>query len=132
MSTAVTKTVLKLALRLAERGDAEGAAEALRGVLAMAATADDEPRAADLRAVKKKTLSRALECTTRHIDHLEERGRIPRDAVLGEGAGKRYLIAAVFAALGRVAPAAIVDPIVEEGRAYARRKDKLRLVGGSR
>lgn len=122
----VAQTVLKLALRLAERGDAEGAAEALRGVLAIT-TAAAAPAASDPRAVTKKTLAKALDCSTRHIDNLERRGKIPRDAVLDEGAGKRYVIAAVFAALGR--GAAVADPIVEEGRAHARRKATLRVVG---
>lgn len=121
--------ILKLALRAAERGDSEGAAEALRGLLTISGTTD-EGAAPELRAVTKRTLARALECSPRHVDNLERRGRIPREAVLGEGAGKRFVIAAVFAALGRSARVAVVDPIVEEGRAHARRKAKLRVLAG--
>ena len=53
--------LLKLALRAAERGDAEGAAEALRGVIAM--HDDERVPAGELRAVGKTELARMLACS---------------------------------------------------------------------
>jgi hypothetical protein len=124
--------VLKLALASIERGDREAAAELLRGALAMRAPeterADRQP--IELRAVRAITLAKMLDCTPRHVRDLERRGRIPPECIIGEGAGKRFLIAATFAALGKTPPKD-TNTEADEIRAYVRRRSKLKLVGGA-
>lgn len=120
----VAETMLKLALRLAERGDAEGAAEALRGVLAM--RAELEPVAPSLASQKK--LATILGCSGRHLRDLEARGAIPDEAILGSGKAKRYDVNAVVAALGKRVVAA--DPIADEAREDMRRRSQLRALPG--
>lgn len=124
----VALTMMKLAHRAAERGDAEGARLALVGLLAIAATTDTEPgQAPELQAVRKRKLAALLDVSTRHLDTLEK--KFPPEAILSSGSGKRYVVSLVFASLGR-APIAVADPVVEEGRAHARRIAKLKLVSG--
>lgn len=121
-------TVLKLGLRALERGDTAGAADAFRAVITMTATEPESaPGPPELRAVRKKKLAALLDVSTRHVDALEK--RFPREAILGSGLGKRYVVSLVFAALGREAPP-ILDAAAEEGRAYVRAKAKLKLVSG--
>jgi hypothetical protein len=122
MSTA--ETMLKLALRLAERGDAEGAAEALRGVLAM--RAEPQPNATQL--VSQKVLASILGCSGRHVRDLEARGQLPEDACIGSGKAKRYIVPVVLAALGKRVVAA--DPIADEARADMQRRSQLRALPG--
>ena len=123
--------LLKLALRAAERGDAEGAAEALRGVLAMG---DDAPRAeGELRAISMGELAEMLGCTPEHISHLVKRGEIPPEAVLGRGRGTRIIVNAALEALRRQPQAKKAgDSIEAEGAEYVRRRSTLRVVRGSR
>ena len=108
-------------------GDVEGAAALLRGAMAM--TADAEPTIApELRAVRKKKLAQLLDCTTRHVEHLERRGLIGPSCVLGAKGSKRYLVGAVFAALGKKQPASgEVDTFADEVRADVRRKARMRI-----
>lgn len=120
----VAETMLKLALRLAERGDAEGAAEALRGVLAM--RAEVEPVAPSLASQKK--LATILRCSGRHVRDLEARGAIPGDAVIGSGKSKRYIVDLVLAALGK--RVVVGDPIADEARDDMRRRAQLRALPG--
>lgn len=124
--------ILRLALAAAERGDAASAADALRGLLAMTSERSNVAPTQQ-RAVTRKTLAELLDCTPRHVSNLERRGQIAPEAILGSGAGKRYIVDKVFASLGRVAPTPEVvrDEIADDARAYVRRRAKLRVIGGS-
>jgi hypothetical protein len=132
MSIDVAKTMLKLALRLAEKGDAENAAEALRGALAMRGSEPETNNTGELRAVKKATLAELLECSGRHIDNLERKKKIPPEGVIGEGSGKRYIVSVVFAALGRAAPKTDLDRIREAARESERRRKRFAVVDGGK
>ena len=120
----VAETMLKLALRLAERGDADGAAEALRGVLAM--RAELAPVAPSL--ASQKQLAKIMGCSERHLRDLEARGAIPDDAVIGSGKAKRYDVNAVLAALGK--RVVVADAIADEAREDVRRRAQLRALPG--
>jgi hypothetical protein len=124
--------LLKLALRAAERGDAEAAAEALRGVIAMQ---EEQPAAMELRAVSRSKFAEMIGATPEHIGHLIKRREIPPEAVLGHGRGQRVIVAAALAALQSrpKAPSttATADPIEAEGAAYVRRRGGLRVLRGA-
>lgn len=119
--------LLKLALRAAERGDSEAAAESLRGVIAMA---KEQAPPGELRAVGKTELARMLGCSPEHIGHLIKRGEIPAEAVLGHGRGERILVDVAIAALQRKRVEA-GDDLADEGAAYVRRRGALRVVRGA-
>lgn len=123
------RLLLKLALRAAERGDPEGAAEALRGVLAMSSETRPEG-AGELRAVRRSEFAAMVRCTPEHVAHLIKRGEIPPEAVLGTGRGQRIIVAAAVAALQQRKPAKTAESIEEEGAAYVKRRAGLRVVKG--
>lgn len=116
--------LMRMALRLAERGDADGAAEALRGVLAMrgddAAPPSDGPTAESYAA-----FARRIGCSTRHVRTLDQRGAI---ACVGVGRGRRVLVDESIAMMRGARPAR--DAASDAGAAWARRRGSLRVVSG--
>lgn len=121
-----SRLLLKLALGACERGDAEGAAEVLRAVLAVdtpgLAAASTSPR-----AVSVTELAPIVGYSARHLRGLIERGAIPADAVLGCGRGRRVFVEAAIDALRLSASSErpALDPIEREGAeraAHARKR----------
>ena len=117
-----SRLLLKLALGACERGDADGAAEVLRAVLAVdtpaLAAASTSPR-----AVSVAELAPIVGYSARHLRGLIERGAIPADAVLGRGRGRRVFVEAAIDALRLSAsyePPA-TDPIERDGAEHAGR-----------
>ena len=109
----------------------EGAAQALRGVIAI----PEEARpATEPRAVTKAAFAAIDSCTREHVAHLMKRGEIPSDAVLGSGRGQRVIVDAAIAALRRkpTSDSPHADCIEAAGAAYVRRRRQLRIVRGSR
>src|SRR5215468_5997473 len=92
------RLLVKLALRACERGDAEAAAEALRGVLALPES-DRAPTPASRRAVTFAKFASMVGYSTRHIRTLITRGVIPSDAILGAGRAQRILVERAIEAL---------------------------------
>jgi hypothetical protein len=123
-------TMARLGLAAAERGDATGAAEALRGVIGMLDREDEPALPPELRAVRKKKLAQLLDCSTRHIDSLEK--KFVPGAVLGEGSGKRYVVSLVFASLGKKAPPVQRSPMAAEVDDYFARRSSLKKINGGR
>jgi hypothetical protein len=126
--------LLKLALASCERGDAIGAADALRAVLALPDDAQSPAPTSPARAVARGELATILSCTPEHVSHLIARGDIPSIAVLGSGRGLRILVDVALDAL-RCRPTThngSADTIETEGAEYIRRRGALRVVRGSR
>jgi hypothetical protein len=124
--SAPKKLMMKLALRLAESGDADGCAEALRGLIGMS---DDERAHSELRAVTKKDFARMLSVTPEHVSALVKRGEIPSSATVGHGRGLRIIVDLAVAALQqRPAPKPEASDAESEGAAYVRARSSLRVV----
>jgi hypothetical protein len=122
------RLLLKLALRACERGDAEAAAEALRGVLAFPES-DRAATPASRRAVSLAKFAAMVGYSTRHIRTLISRGVIPSDAILRTGRAQRILVERAIDAL-RVAERDAPDSLQAEGAAFVRRRSRLRVVPG--
>jgi hypothetical protein len=129
--------LLKLALASCERGDAIGAADTLRALIALN---DDRPAVAPTtspaRAVTRGELASILSCTPEHVSHLISRGDIPASAVLGSGRGLRILVDVAIEALRRrtttLNAERPTDFIESQGAEYVRRRGALRVVRGTR
>ena len=122
--------LIKLALRACERGDTEGAVEALRGVLALDQTPAPARAASAPRAVGVVAFAGQFGYTSKHVHHLIKRGEIPAEAVIGSGRGQGILIEPALEALrapGSAAPP-VVDEIEREGAEYIRRRGRLRVI----
>ncbi len=82
----------KLALRAAERGDAEGAAEGLRALVATLAEPARSPAPSSSApvAVDVPAFAKLVGYTTKHVRALADAGKL---ATIGAGRGRRILVA---------------------------------------
>ena len=111
--------------------DAVSAAEALRAALALPDTAQPVAASTEVRAVTRTAFAKMISATPEHVTHLIRRGRIPTNAIVGEGRGLRILVGAALAALK---PTPLTDTpqdpsgdeIERAGAEYIRRRRKLR------
>jgi hypothetical protein len=123
------RLLLKLALRACERGDAEAAAEALKGVLALPESerAHTPP---SRRAVTLAKFASMVGYSTRHVRTLVARGVVPEDAVIGSGRASRILVERALEALRARGKVSSPDSVEEAGAAFIRKRGKLRVVQG--
>lgn len=114
--------LLKLALAACERGDAAGAAEALRGALALRT---DPPRthAPLSQAVSTTQFAQMLGYSPRYIRQLVVREVLPKEAVVGSGRARRILVDRALEALRHTR--GDYDDIANEGADHVRRKAKM-------
>jgi hypothetical protein len=122
--SAARVVLLKMALRAAERGDAEGAAEALRGVLAMGSDAEATSATTTADAVTVPAFARVAGYSGKHVRTLLRRGDIPAEAVIGRGRATRIRVDLALAALR---PGG-VDAIARDAEDYAAGRARLRVV----
>lgn len=121
-------TLMRMALRLCERGDAEGAAEALRGVLAMRAAPTPTTTPPGPQAETFKAFAARIGATPRHVRNLDARGRI---VCIGEGRGRRVLVAESVTLLRESGRKRDRDSASAAGEEWARRRSRLRVVDGT-
>lgn len=121
--------LIKLALRACERGDTEGAAQALRGAVAIEQD-DASPTPPRLRAVTIAEFAKLLGYSAKHVRTLIARGDIPADAVLGRGKGTRLVVDLAVDALrgSRRAGREPNDEIERAGAEYVRRRARFSLL----
>ncbi len=84
---------MRLALAVLERGDARSAEDLLRAALSLESTAGEStaqsPPTAAPELARVATMARALDASPRTVRRWIRSGRIPSDAVLGNGRGLR-------------------------------------------
>ena len=119
-----TVVLLKFALRAVERGDAEGGAEALRAVIAIHHDQAPTPAKAQVvgpHALKTAKFAALIDATPRHVRNLIASGVLK---TIGQGKGKRILVAESMAALSERETSSLED----EGAEYVRRRNALQVV----
>jgi len=122
--------LLKLALRACERGDAEAAADALRGVLALPKSDRAPAPPASTRAVSVAKFASIVGYSARHVRTLLADGTVPPETVIGSGRGTRIIVQPALEALRRKKQKETPDSVQAEGAAFVKGRGRLRVVQG--